>query len=765
MTRIVVTWANDASRLAAGNRADLILATAQGAADGWAKHMQGPGTIDIALGIGNVGGANVLANGGPQYARNGARWEYAALLEAREGYDGNGWTPDGTVNLGQNRLNDLFFDPKGLAGVPRNKIDAFALFQHEIGHALGFIDFQAQTAPSGALVFNGENTRALLGGPVVLDGSRSHVWGIEDLMDPTSPWGGRPQISDLDLAMMQDRGMPIATERADVVRLGNVANTFFAYGGNDRIDGGGGDDTISGGAGDDSLWGGAGSDVLQGGDGTDKAVFGGTSAGYSLVYDAAAAGGTLSVRDRSSGSVDRLSEIEQIVFDDATFDVKTLMEGLADRFGPIAADGTARHETSVAAQATTVPDIDGAFVATAWARFDNLGGGWFQRIFDTGNGANADNVWLGQVGNSTDMAFEILDGTTAYRVTAKNAIVQGQGADWKASVDDNGWMRLFKDGALLAEGQGTVPRDVERTSERVGRSNWAADTPLVGSVYDLRIKADLPDIHGAFSASVHARFDNLSGGAYQRVYDIGNGPNADNVWLGQVGNGDDMAFEVIRNGRAYRIVARDAIVQGVEESWTTSVDDKGWMRLFKNGALLAEGQGVVPADVVRTNELLGRSNWSGDTPLIGAVSDFTLTRPNGVADIHGAFKVVAEARFDNLSGGAFQRIFDTGNGADADNIWLGQVGNGDDMAFEIITGSAKHRIVAEDAIVQGETADWSAGVDRNGVMQIFKNGALRAEGKGALPDDVLRTSELVGRSNWSGDTPLIGAVTELQFFT
>lgn len=77
MTKISVTWVDDWSRGRAGDRADLILATAQGAADGWAKYIQGDSTIDFTIGIGNVGGGNFLANGGP----NGT-WDrrfYAAI--------------------------------------------------------------------------------------------------------------------------------------------------------------------------------------------------------------------------------------------------------------------------------------------------------------------------------------------------------------------------------------------------------------------------------------------------------------------------------------------------------------------------------------------------------------------------------------------------------------------------------------------------------------------------------------------------------------
>ena len=767
MAKISISWANDDAIGLAGTRASLILATAQAAADSWAKSIQGDSTIDITLAIGNVGGGNYLANGGPNWAWNGKWWEFGALLEAREGWDGNGGAPEGHVTLGEHRFDSLFYDPTGVAGVPEGKIDAFALLQHEIGHALGFTEFHATAGADGALFFDGENTRAVLGGPVMLDGARAHVWGFEDLMDPYSPWGWRPAISDLDLAMLQDKGMPIATERADKVALGNRGDTFFAYGGDDWIDGRAGDDTIFGGAGNDTLIGGAGSDTLDGGEGTDRAVLAGRSQDYVAVYGATGAGGTVTLKHLASGSIDTLTAIESLSFDDTVLGVPGLLAHLEQRYGSVRAGGGSYEMALNAAADETyrahIPEIDGAFSVSARVRFDDLTGGNYQRVFDTGNGPDSDNIWLGQVGNGRDMAFEILDGTVKHRITAKDAITQGVEAHWTASVDEQGWMSLSRDGVRVAEGRGAVPRDVVRATDLVGQSNWAYDTALKGGIYDLTFKDDLPDIHGAFTASATVRFDDLDAGAWQRVYDLGNGPNADNVYLSQVGTSSDMQFRIVNGTKAADIVAKGAIVEGQTATWTTSVDGTGWMRLFKDGELLAEGQGVVPKDVARVNEFVGTSNWAGDKPLVGEVTDLTITPFKGIPEIDGAFKMFAEVRFDDLAHGNYQRVFDTGNGPYQDNIWLGQVGNGDDMAFEILTGATTHRITAADVLVEGEMAQWQASVDETGYMRLLKNEKVVAEGQGAVPLDVLRTSDLVGQSNWSWDTALVGQVKDLIF--
>ncbi|NEU13732.1 hemolysin [Methylobacterium sp. BTF04] len=787
MTTITVKWRGDGSQSTAGDKADLFLSTAQAAANTWAKHLQGNQDIVIEVGIGNVGGPGYHANGGPIYTFNGAWWEKTAITKARDGRDINGDIAEGGVTIGVETWEKLFYDPKAEHSVPGDKTDAFSLFVHEIGHAIGFVGLSWQTDQRGNNIFDGPNVREVAGGPIGLDGGRSHIWGGENVMDPNLGTGIREWISPLDLAVLQDIGMPIATERADKIGLGSVDDNFFAFGGddvidggrgNDRIDGGTGNDTLSGGDGNDTLIGGvgndildggAGSDILDGGAGVDRASFSGKSSDYAIVYDASSTTGAFKIKHLATGAVDTLIGIETVSIGDVQLSVTGLFDHLQGRFGPVAAGSKNTFQMVLTATSddpfvADIPEIDGAFSASALVRFDNLAGGNYQRVFDTGNGAWGDNVWLGQVGSGRDMAFEILTGGTPHRIVAKDAIVEGVEARFTAAVDPNGRMSLYKNDVLVAQGEGAVPRDVARMNELVGKSNWATDTDLVGTIYDLSFKPDLAaDINGAFTANVHARFDDLDAGGWQRVFDLGNGPNADNVLLGQVGTSSDMQFSIVNGDKSGTIVAKNAIVEGQEATWTTSVNEAGWMRLFKDGVSVAEGQGVVPKDVDRANEFVGKSNWASDTPLVGKVSGLEIVAHKAIPEIHGAFKVFAEARFDDLDSGSFQRIFDTGNGPESNNIWLGQFENGDDMVFEILTGSTKHRITAADSIVEGEMAKWQASVDDSGTMRLLKNSTLVAEGHGAVPLDVFRTSDLIGKSNWSHDSALVGQINELIF--
>lgn len=125
-----------------------------------------------------------------------------------------------------------------------------------------------------------------------------------------------------------------------------------------------------------------------------------------------------------------------------------------------------------------------------------------------------------------------------------------------------------------------------------------------------------------FFATVTATFDTLAGGYYQRLFDFSNGPGIDSIWLGNVAFSSTIAFEVEQNGTRYRLEVPNAITQGVETTWTVTVDDTGTLSILRDGTLIGSqnfGLAAVPNDVIRTTNLIGSSPHAVDDPLIGSV--------------------------------------------------------------------------------------------------------------------------------------------------
>jgi Ca2+-binding RTX toxin-like protein len=114
---------------------------------------------------------------------------------------------------------------------------------------------------------------------------------------------------------------------ADVIRGGD---------GNDVIDGGTGEDALFGEAGDDVLLAGAGDDSLNGGSGTDTALFSGSAAAYSMIYDAAVAGGGAVAVTSATEGTDTLWDIEVLAFADGTLTAARVEAYIAQTFGGIA---------------------------------------------------------------------------------------------------------------------------------------------------------------------------------------------------------------------------------------------------------------------------------------------------------------------------------------------------------------------------------------------------------------------------------------------
>jgi hypothetical protein len=184
--------------------------------------------------VGSIGGLNIFEQG--------------AAAKLKTGLDANGAAPDINFTIGSTGYlqNELWFDPNPevqTAEVPSDKTDARSVFLHEFGHALGFngwrdgndgslpgdyqstfdalaqIDSDATGGPT--LYFTGANATAVYGGDVPLSfGNYGHVGNssprdgvdlVPDLMNGLLFYRGtRYQISALDLAIMQDVGLPVA---------------------------------------------------------------------------------------------------------------------------------------------------------------------------------------------------------------------------------------------------------------------------------------------------------------------------------------------------------------------------------------------------------------------------------------------------------------------------------------------------------------------------------------------------------------------------
>jgi len=217
------------------------------AAQTWADHFDcKPCTVQIqfrlqpwnARGFGrSVAGAPTGENAGDKPISEEG---WAHLL--RTGQDPNGAAPDVEMAFDPDYFRTLWWDPNPKsrhAIVPREKLDAMSVILHELGHAIGFnghIDMQTGKSKDGVLspydrwvsfdgtdfFFTGPSAVKLYHKPIPLAKTANNYHHVgekgprldhklkDDLMNGiVMEYGKRYYISDLDLAILSDCGLPL----------------------------------------------------------------------------------------------------------------------------------------------------------------------------------------------------------------------------------------------------------------------------------------------------------------------------------------------------------------------------------------------------------------------------------------------------------------------------------------------------------------------------------------------------------------------------
>ncbi|MFN6482142.1 MULTISPECIES: Calx-beta domain-containing protein [unclassified Nostoc] len=217
----------------------------------WDNYIEGNASLEVLVDFSNPGptatGRSVTAS----FVRNNGTFnvfEQGATAEIRTGIDPNGADPDIEFNFNSDYLtNELWFDPDPSARitpVPNDRTDAVSVFLHEFGHAFAFngwrnafdvtfpgdyqSTFDEQTIFDGSnFFFVGTQATSVYGSSVPLTyGNSTHVGNdfprpgsdlIADLMNGVVYYRGTHyNISPLDVAILQDSGVPIAASISNI---------------------------------------------------------------------------------------------------------------------------------------------------------------------------------------------------------------------------------------------------------------------------------------------------------------------------------------------------------------------------------------------------------------------------------------------------------------------------------------------------------------------------------------------------------------------
>jgi Ca2+-binding RTX toxin-like protein len=273
--QIVLNDPNDlGGSLDAPLEADLSAALAD-----WSRYINGTGTLIVALNITTTpaGRADAGSTAYGYVSTTGGMNVYlpSSIEELTTGT--HLASSDITINVDPNYLlNDLWVNPTpgDNAAVPPNLVDATSVMLHEVGHGLGFLGFTdpsgvlgqnesafdqyIQKNPDGTAYFVGPNAEQVYGGPVPLTtlpngegyahlaNSLSDPLGL-DLMNGVAFYTGRAyDISNVDLAILKDVGVPVTRYIGPTVLTAQVGDTLLQGLGGDTLVGlGSGTNTLT----------------------------------------------------------------------------------------------------------------------------------------------------------------------------------------------------------------------------------------------------------------------------------------------------------------------------------------------------------------------------------------------------------------------------------------------------------------------------------------------------------------------------------------
>lgn len=120
----------------------------------------------------------------------------------------------------------------------------------------------------------------------------------------------------------------------------------------------------------------------------------------------------------------------------------------------------------------------------AWVRYESYE--WWSRVFDFGIGAGQSNYLLANVQGSSTLLLSVRSGSNERRIS-RNLLETGRWMHLAVVIEPSAASTLYKDGQPVASEATYLPRNVNRTSCYLGKSNWSNNGYFRGQMTEIRL--------------------------------------------------------------------------------------------------------------------------------------------------------------------------------------------------------------------------------------------------------------------------------------
>jgi hypothetical protein len=178
------------------------------------------------------------------------------------------------------------------------------------------------------------------------------------------------------------------------------------------------------------------------------------------------------------------------------------------------------------------------------------------------------------------------------------------------------------------------------------------------------------------------------------------------------------------------------------------------------------GSGITWTDLRGNNDgtLTNSPTFSTDRFTFDGSNDY-VDMPNGFADFTSGFTCFFVANFGSAA--SWERLMDFGNGDSSNNILFARSGITNNLAFQIYNGisqSVSLDITVTDGVLNNELATYAVTLDGTNAY-MYRNGVQIGTAVSAvLPNNIERTNNYIGRSNWVADAYFSGEMAVAMLF-